>query len=89
MLIVFQDKAKADTLLNEIAVTPFGMVWCWYDPDMETNQIQYVYSSDGRCVVCHNFSEEDRAWLEIYLDGIIGVQITDSLPSDWRVINGE
>lgn len=84
MLIVFEDKTKADAILKEIAVTPFGMVWVWYDPDIEINQIQYITSSDGRCAICYSFTEEDKLWLEIYLDGITGIQILNVLPDDWQ-----
>lgn len=83
-VLVFKDKTTADTVLKEIAATPFGQVWAWYDPDRAENAIQYAQSTDGRCAVAHPFSEEDGAWLKVYLGGMAGVQVLDALPSDWR-----
>lgn len=83
-VIVFPNKADADTYLKEVAVTPFAGIWCWYDPDSDVNVIQYNQSSDGRCAIAHIFCEEDRAWLEIYLEG--KAQILNELPSDWLYV---
>ncbi|MCM1564935.1 MAG: hypothetical protein NC238_03065 [Dehalobacter sp.] len=81
-VIVFPSKTDADTYLQEVAVTPEGGVWTWYDPDSSNNAIQYNQSTDGRCAVAHNFSESDRAWLEIYLED--KAQFYNELPSDWQ-----
>lgn len=81
-VLVFSNKTDADSYLKEITNTPFGGVWVWYDPDSTDNAISYNQASDGRCAIAHYFSEEDRAWLEIYLEG--KAQVLDELPSDWQ-----
>lgn len=84
VILVFENKAKADTLIKEIAVTPFGSVWVWFNPESEANDIQYATNEvDERYAVCHNFSEEDADWLEAYLQGVAGVEILDALPDNW------
>lgn len=83
-VIVFSDKTKADAVCNEIAATPYGLVWCWYDPDRPENAVQYAQSADGRCAIVHPFEEQDQAWLEVYLDGMAGVRILNVLPADWQ-----
>ena len=86
-VIVFKDKATADLVAKEIAATPFGGVWLWYQPEEDRNEIVYLQGADGRCAMCHPFSESDRAWLEVYLEEFIAsgdVQILDAVPADWR-----
>lgn len=87
-VITFANKSLADSVLNEIAATPYESVWVWYDPDQPTNVIRYVTSTDGRCAIAHHWGEQDRAWLEAYLDGMAGVTIGDELPKDWRYPTG-
>ena len=83
-VIVFADKTTADAACKEITATPYGSVWCWYDPDQAANAVQYAQSADGRCAIAHRFEEQDRAWLEVYLAGMTGVQVLNSLPTDWQ-----
>ncbi len=88
-VIVFATKILADTILREIAATPWGSVWVWYDPDQTTNTVQYNQGADGRCAIAHPFNEMDADWLEAYMDGwlVAGtVQIRDALPEDWQVL---
>ena len=91
-VIVFQTKALADQICQEIATTPgieggIGPVWVWYDPDTPENDVQYAIGADGRCAISHPWSEIDRDWLEAYMDEWIQVgqvQILDALPDDWK-----
>ena len=81
---MFQTKVEADAIIQELAVTPFGSVWLWKEPEANVNQIQYTQDATGRCAIAHSFSEEDRDWIEAYLDSMTKVQILDALPGDWQ-----
>jgi hypothetical protein len=81
--LVFQTKTIADAVSKEIAATPFGAVWTWYDPDGDVNMVQYLVAGDGRCAMLHDFEDLDREWLDIYLEGYQGVTVLNALPSDW------
>lgn len=86
-VIVFATKTLADSILKEIAASPFGLVWVWFDPDRETNQVQYNEGADGRCMIAHPFAEDDRDWLEAYMAEWIAegrVQVLDGMPEDWQ-----
>jgi len=92
-VLVFRDKATADVILHEIAVTPFGLVWVWFDPDdPATNRVQYAQGADGRCAIAHPWSEVDRDWLEAYLADWVAsgdVRVLDALPEDWPYLQIE
>jgi hypothetical protein len=84
--IIFKTRQIADAITKEIAATPNDLVWVWFNPDDSTNDVQYNEGADGRCLVDHPWSEEDRDWLEAYLDGWVQagtVHLLDAMPADW------
>ena len=89
--IVFASRELANTILREVAATPFGSVWVFFEPDNPANSVAYNEGADGRCMIAHPFSEEDRDWLEAYMAEWIAtgqVQVLDRQPEDW-VSKGE
>lgn len=85
--IVFANRTLADSVLKEIAASPFGQVWVFYDPEQPTNAVTYNEGADGRCMIAHPFSDEDRDWLEAYMATWIAtgeVQVLDTIPADWQ-----
>lgn len=85
-VIVFATKALADSILKEVAATPFGLVWVFFEPENPTNTVQYNEGADGRCMIAHPFSEEDRTWLEAYMAEWIAdgrVKVLGEMPEDW------
>ena len=92
VVLVFQSRAIADTVLKEIAATPevdngIGPVWVWYPPDGERNDVSYAHSDDGRAAIAHPWSEVNREWLAAYCAEWIAageMQITAALPGDWK-----
>lgn len=83
-VLAFDSKTRADAVLKEVAATPDGGVWVWFDPDSNENIVHYAVGIDGRCATAHHFDEIDRDWLEAYLEGMAGVQVLDALPADWQ-----
>lgn len=83
MIVVFADKATADAQLRNISETPGG-VWVYVNPDNQGNDVKYAMGMDGRCAIAHEFSAEDIAYLMERLKSISGVQLLDTLPSDWE-----
>lgn len=83
MIIVFADKATADAQLRNIAETPGG-VWVYVNPDNQGNDVQYAMGADGRCAIAHEFGAEDIAYLTERLKNMLGIQLLDALPEDWK-----
>lgn len=92
MVIVFQTKALADTILNEICATPqleggVGAVIVWWRPENGENTCQYNQGADGRCAISHPWAEVDCDWLQAYMAEWIAdgrVWVGDKLPDDWQ-----
>ena len=85
--LVFPDRATADEVMREIAVTPMmadGLQWPvqMWDEDAATG-IGTFDASDGRVALGHHWTSAERAWLAAYVDGWRAVQILDVLPADW------
>ena len=86
---IFPDRATADAVLREIAVTPdledgIGPVWVWYDPDAAVNAVSYAQAADGRCMIVHPWRPIGRDWLEAYVGAWPGVLVLDAIPGDWK-----
>lgn len=86
--LVFPDRATADEVMREIAVTPIvadGLEWpvqIW--DDGASAGIGTFEASDGRIAVGHPWTSAERAWLAEYVDGWRTVDILDALPADWQ-----
>jgi hypothetical protein len=85
--VVFPDRAAADEVMREIAVTPIvadGLEWpvLIWDEDAGAG-IGTLEATDGRVAVGHPWTGAERAWLAAYVDGWRAVQILDMLPADW------
>lgn len=83
MIVIFKDKALFDQIAEEVTVTESG-VWTYQGDRYVKNAYQPCMGADGRCAMCHNFSEEDEAFLRTYCEGL-DVQFLegDALPGDW------
>lgn len=83
MVIVFKTLSLFNQIAEEITVTESG-VWTYQGIRFTKNLYTPCQGADGRCAMCHNFSEEDEAFLKTYCDGL-DVQFVegDKLPADW------
>lgn len=86
--LVFADRAAADEVMREIAVTPIvadGLAWPvqMWDEDAGTG-IGTFEASDGRVAVGHHWTSAERAWLADYVDGWRNMEILEALPADWQ-----
>lgn len=85
--LVFPNRAAADEVMREIAVTPIvadGLAWpvqVW-DEDAGAG-IGAFEAADGRVAVGHHWTSAERTWLADYVDGWRAVEIVDALPGDW------
>ncbi len=105
MVVLFKNSTIANEWMKEIGCTPDG-VFLWLgspvtpgasdfieqvgDPDADTNVIEFVPGTDGRCAVIHLFSAADKAFFEEYCAEAItagDVQVLDALPADWSPVS--
>lgn len=86
--LVFQDRAAANEVLQEIAATPIlpdGLEWPVQIWDETTGAaIGTCEAADGRVALGHPWTGAERAWLTAYVDGWRTVEILAALPADWR-----
>jgi hypothetical protein len=85
--LVFPDRASADDVMREIAVTPVvadGLAWPVLMWDEEAGAgIGTFEASDGRVTVGHHWTNAERTWIADYVAGWRTVEILDALPGDW------
>jgi hypothetical protein len=86
--LVFPDRAMADEVMREIAVTPIvagGLEWPvqMWDEDAGAG-IGTFEASDGRAAVGHHWTSAESTWLADYVDGWRSVEILDAVPADWQ-----
>lgn len=90
--LIFETKALADALTQDIAVTPSGVIFYCAQPlpdygfDATPNRMGYRISADGRAAIGHPLTEADVDFFEAYLADEItagSVAVTQTWPSDW------
>ena len=95
MIVVFKDRSTCDACLAGITVTDGG-VWLFQGPRYGTdgeylgmnpvNLYQPLVGADGRCAMCHPFSEDDLCQMAVYWESEVksgAVEFHDALPKDW------
>ena len=96
MIVVFKDRATCDACLAGITVTDGG-VWLFQGPrygtDGEylgmnpTNLYTPLTGADGRCAMCHPFSEDDVVQMATFWASEVksgAVEFHDCMPADWK-----
>lgn len=84
MIVMFKTKALFDQIAEEIVVTESG-IYTYQGVRFDRNLYSPCMGADGRCAMCHAFSEEDEAFLRTYCEGFDVVFVEgDKLPSDWQ-----
>ena len=68
MIIIFSSLEIAEVLIREIAATPFGMVWFFYDPDnqgwdetvTDDKGVQTIVHHDAANIVQQSHAKDGR-----------------------------
>lgn len=101
MIVVFANRTVCDACLAGLTVTDGG-VWLFQGPVYDEkgvytgmnkdNIYQPLVGADGRCAMCHAFSEDDAVQMTTYWKTEVGkgdVEFHDEMPADWKYPKGE
>lgn len=90
MLVLFKDKFVYDRAVNEAIVLDSGL-WLYQGPggkDLSPiNLGSPAIGADGRCAICHPFSEGELQQMAVLWDEEIqtgDIEFHDELPEDWK-----